>query len=84
MAASSPKSAAACARTGETVIICICRRISDRSMRDAIAGGAKTAGAVFRAAGCAPQCGSCVPMVKTMIEQTVEIRSSEDGALSPV
>ena len=67
---------------GETVIICICRRISDRSMREAISGGAKTAAAVFRAAGCSPQCGSCVPVVKGMIEQTMAT-GAPDAALAP-
>jgi bacterioferritin-associated ferredoxin len=36
-------------------------------MRKEIAGGARTPAEVFRAHGCAPQCGSCVPYVKNMI-----------------
>jgi bacterioferritin-associated ferredoxin len=53
-----------------SMIICICRRLSDRSLQDTITKGARTPAAVFHAHGCAPQCGSCVPFVRKMIEQT--------------
>lgn len=36
-------------------------------MRQEIAGGARTPAEIFRAHGCAPQCGTCVPYVKQMI-----------------
>jgi bacterioferritin-associated ferredoxin len=52
-----------------SVIVCICQRLSDRKIRESISGGARTAGAVFRAAGCAPRCGSCLPIVKTMVAE---------------
>jgi len=58
------------------MIICICRRLSDRSLQDTITKGARTPAAVFHAHGCAPQCGSCVPFVRKMIEQTTGRTSS--------
>lgn len=49
-------------------------------MRREIAGGARTAAEIFRAHGCAPQCGSCVPYMKDMIG---EVRRAAPGDEAP-
>jgi bacterioferritin-associated ferredoxin len=53
----------------KTVIVCICQRLSDRKIRDAVSQGARTCGAVFRDAGCAPRCGICLPVVKMIVAE---------------
>jgi bacterioferritin-associated ferredoxin len=53
-----------------SVIVCICQRLSDRDIRDSVSRGAKTPGAVFREAGCAPRCGMCLPFVKMMVAES--------------
>ena len=49
------------------MIVCLCRCLSDRRLEQAIAAGASTVGEVFKAEGCVPQCGSCVPVVRDLI-----------------
>ncbi|MGE0717151.1 MAG: bacterioferritin-associated ferredoxin [Alphaproteobacteria bacterium] len=49
------------------MIICSCRVISDREIRTAAACGAKRVTDVFRRCGIAPQCGSCLPLMREML-----------------
>jgi bacterioferritin-associated ferredoxin len=49
------------------MIICLCRGLTDRDIARAIAKGLRSPGAVFAAADCRPQCGSCVAMIRTMM-----------------
>jgi len=53
------------------MILCVCRRISDRHVHEARQQGATSPGQVFRHQGCAPQCGSCVPLIRAMIRDAV-------------
>jgi bacterioferritin-associated ferredoxin len=48
-------------------------------MRAQIANGARTAGDIFRANGCAPQCGSCVPYVKDLLGQARSTGAAENS-----
>jgi len=50
------------------MIICLCSRISDRDVHQAVGNGARRCADVFRAKGCAPQCGSCVSTIREMVE----------------
>lgn len=50
------------------MIICLCSRISDRDVHQAVGNGARRCADVFRAKGCAPQCGSCVPAIRALVE----------------
>jgi len=49
------------------MIICLCRGITDRDIARAMARGLRSPGAVFAAADCRPQCGSCVAMMRGMM-----------------
>jgi bacterioferritin-associated ferredoxin len=49
------------------MIICSCRVISDREIRAAAAAGARRCGDIFRRCGNAPQCGTCLPMIREML-----------------
>jgi bacterioferritin-associated ferredoxin len=50
--------------------ICLCNAITDRDLRPHIGGQACSVAMVYRALGCAPQCGKCVPFVRQMIRQS--------------
>jgi bacterioferritin-associated ferredoxin len=66
------------------MIVCVCRRISDRKISEMIDGGARTAGAIFQASGCKPQCGTCLPFVKAAIRQALTPPPGEaSGAVAP-
>lgn len=44
--------------------ICLCNQLKDTHISLAREDGAGTVGEVFRALGCAPQCGKCVPYLR--------------------
>jgi bacterioferritin-associated ferredoxin len=51
------------------MFVCVCNALTERQVAQAMAAsGAPTAGAVYRALGCAPLCGRCVPAVKAMLQ----------------
>ncbi len=52
------------------MIVCSCRVISDREIRAAAAAGARRCGDIFRRCGMAPQCGTCLPMIREMLAVT--------------
>jgi len=65
------------------VIVCQCRRVNDRNLRNSIGKGCTTVAQVCRDSGAGNDCGSCVRSIKEMIEQTlgsVGSRSRLDGA----
>jgi bacterioferritin-associated ferredoxin len=50
------------------VYICLCNALTDRVLRQHTAeGGASSVSMVYRACGCRPQCGKCVPFVRQML-----------------
>ncbi|MGE0724051.1 MAG: bacterioferritin-associated ferredoxin [Alphaproteobacteria bacterium] len=49
------------------MIICSCRVISDRDIDAVAATGTSRCADVFRRCGAAPQCGTCVPMIREML-----------------
>lgn len=57
-----------CARdTGRT--ICSCREVGEHEIAAAIANGASTVSALGQALRCGTQCGSCVPELKSLLQQ---------------
>lgn len=65
------------------MIMCQCRRVSDRRLHKAIDHGCTTLAQVCRASGAGNDCGSCVRSIKEMLEQSlgsVEARRQLDGA----
>ncbi|HKA89404.1 MAG TPA: (2Fe-2S)-binding protein [Haliangiales bacterium] len=51
------------------MIVCICRRITERTVRAAIAEGATTAGDVAAACGAGSGCGMCCEQICEMIAE---------------
>jgi bacterioferritin-associated ferredoxin len=49
------------------MLVCVCRGISDREVRDVLARGATTLREVGRACGAGADCGSCRDLIRTML-----------------
>lgn len=62
--------------------VCLCNALTDRDVRQHIGGAACSVSMVYRACGCAPQCGKCVPFVLQMLREHGETPTSgqADGA----
>jgi bacterioferritin-associated ferredoxin len=63
-----------------SMIICLCRRLTDRHISQAIANGIRTPRAVFAAADCRPQCGSCLATIRAMMAEAPECDAGQDFA----
>jgi bacterioferritin-associated ferredoxin len=58
------------------VVICHCHAVNDRRIRDEIASGALDADALADRCGAGTRCGSCVPVVESILATAVvEVRS---------
>jgi len=55
--------------------VCICNGLRDKQVRNAIKNGADTAGRIFKAHGCKPECAQCVGCMRNVIKE--ETLSSE-------
>jgi len=51
------------------MIICVCRRLNDRAVREAIAAGADTPDAIQAHHGCAFNCGRCRDAMGEMLAE---------------
>ncbi|WP_084536640.1 (2Fe-2S)-binding protein [Azospirillum halopraeferens] len=49
--------------------VCICHAFTDKQVKKALEGGARTTAAVYRTLGHKVQCGKCVPYVRGMVEE---------------
>jgi bacterioferritin-associated ferredoxin len=59
--------------------ICLCNALTDRDIGSHLAGGACSVAMVYRACGCRPQCGKCVPFVREMLRQGSAEATSPEG-----
>lgn len=59
------------------MIVCVCNRLSDSKVREAVQAGAKRPADVFRILGVPRSCGSCTDAIETIIEQ--EEAKAADG-----
>ena len=59
------------------MIICICRRINDKGVREAIEAGARSPEAVQAHHGCSFNCGKCRCTIGEVISETLENQSPE-------
>jgi bacterioferritin-associated ferredoxin len=55
--------------TGFRVIVCHCRAVSDRAIREAVRSGAFTCREVARACHAGRVCGGCRPAVAALIDE---------------
>jgi bacterioferritin-associated ferredoxin len=49
------------------MIVCQCRVVSDRTVADVVAAGARTLSRVCQATGAGTDCGSCVFAVRALV-----------------
>jgi len=49
--------------------ICLCNALTDRDLRPHLASGTSSVSMVYRACGCQPRCGKCVPLVRQMLRE---------------
>jgi bacterioferritin-associated ferredoxin len=60
--------------------VCLCNALTDRDLHPHTAGGDCSVSMVYRACGCQPQCGKCVPFVREMLRQGAEAAAKSGGA----
>jgi len=53
--------------------VCLCNMITDREFRVHAAQDDCTVSMVYRSLGTQPRCGKCVPYVKQLVQQVLEI-----------
>jgi bacterioferritin-associated ferredoxin len=53
--------------------VCLCHAITDRDFRAHAECEGCTVSAVYRSLGTKPKCGKCVPFVRQLLRQVVEI-----------
>ena len=64
--------------------ICLCNAITDREFRAHAADECSTVSAVYRSLGTKPQCGKCVPYVKQLLRQVVQLPHPQPMAASTI
>ena len=64
------------------MIICICRRINDSGIREAIDAGARSPEAVQAHHGCEFNCGKCRTTMGEMISEAVDSMTAEPGLIA--
>lgn len=57
------------------MLVCHCKRVSDRVIKAAITGGATCRGSVARACGAGTGCGGCLPAVDRLLENETRDKS---------
>ena len=60
--------------------VCVCNAINERSVAQAIEAGASKVSDIYRANGCAPRCGKCVPDMRKALggSEAVELTGAGD------
>ena len=58
--------------------VCLCNGLTDRDVRNTADDGCSVA-MVYRALGCEPQCGKCVPYVRQMVREARSAAQMEAG-----
>jgi bacterioferritin-associated ferredoxin len=61
--------------------VCLCNGITDREFRAHVAVEDCTVSTVYRSLGKKPQCGKCVPYVKQLLRQVIDIASPQPMAV---
>ncbi len=56
--------------------VCLCKGVSDKTIRGCIRRGASTVGEVGRACGAGTDCGSCRGMISDLIDEEHELAAS--------
>jgi len=59
--------------------VCLCNALTDRDVAPHTSSGQCTVAMVYRACGCQPQCGKCVPYVRQMLRDGAGAAALEAG-----
>jgi bacterioferritin-associated ferredoxin len=51
--------------------VCICKAVTDREIRNAVAEGQRTMRGLRKQLGCTGQCGKCAPQVRAIRDEVV-------------
>lgn len=65
-----------------TVIVCHCKAVNDRSIRQAVRGGARTRLQVSLACSAGRTCGGCIPTIEAILEDEEGEGRAVNGAAS--
>jgi bacterioferritin-associated ferredoxin len=52
--------------------VCLCNALTDSHVRDAASNGANRPSEVYRACGCAVQCGTCAATVRGIVKSVAQ------------
>lgn len=61
------------------MLVCHCKRVSSRVVRECVQGGAHDADAVSRACGAGTGCGGCRPLLRELVERELTSAGRLDG-----
>jgi bacterioferritin-associated ferredoxin len=56
--------------------VCICKAVTDREIRGAVAEGTRTLHGLRKQLGCTGQCGKCKPQVRAILDEMVSGESA--------
>ncbi|MHB0776219.1 (2Fe-2S)-binding protein [Halomonas sp. WWR20] len=67
---------------GDPMYVCICKRVTDRTIRETVNDGARSWREVQQSTGCATQCGKCACLGKKIVNEAVarELMEASDLA----
>jgi bacterioferritin-associated ferredoxin len=60
--------------------VCVCNAITDREVRAQAQSERSTVSAIYRSLGTKPKCGKCVPLVRQLMRQVVELSEPHAAA----
>ena len=56
--------------------VCICNAFTEKQVVRVLSGEALSPAGVYRHLGCTPQCGKCIPSVRSMVKQYTAFQTS--------
>jgi bacterioferritin-associated ferredoxin len=62
--------------------ICLCNGFTDGKVRMVARNGECSVSEVYRALGCKPQCGKCVPFVRDLIRAEASVAGASPAVLT--
>ena len=63
------------------MIVCVCRRVSDRQIREAVADGAVSLECLQFELGVATQCGRCAECACAVLNEAMAAQAAAPGAI---
>jgi bacterioferritin-associated ferredoxin len=62
--------------------VCVCNGVTERDIREAVAGGCRSIAELTMRTGCGATCGSCVPTACELLDE-IEREAHADGNVVP-